>query len=1013
MSALSDGVRPRLAPNTQAAAVDGEEPLRYVLRRPDRPASCCRLGDVPAALVFRLDGSRDIDDVVEDAGRRFGKDAPALLVRLLAELGDRGFLHGVAGIDADERRPLGPIAQLFRSRTWRWRRAPDAIERIYRSGGWMFVTVPAVIALCAVALAGLAALVLLLARGSMTPFVVSGRLGLGAACFLGGRAILVALHELAHGMALARTGHRVAGAGIKLMAIFPYAFVDTSPVWLEPRRQRMRVTAAGPFSDLTLGGAAAIAALLTHGWVSDVCYQLCLAGYLAALLNLNPCLERDGYHLLCDAIRRPGLRVAALTDLYSRLSGRGARDRARPLLWYSCAVVVWGVAGAALAVASLSRALPSIQAAVPHDVSKALLGALWLVLLAPTALLVGRPLAMRTARSEPEPPNGIQLRPSPLRMYRRDSPQLREGGSSPIAILARQVLHDASLRQRVRSLGQPPGFEALGDRELKSSVAGVVLAAGGESLALAHTAGVLGPPIEHFATSAIHNTNLSELRNLLGLDQSSPPEVVPHLEPNFASVPHVPSTTPIVYEPPAAATRGLVGEHLGRHERGVRNLLASLPQPTASSAAALSDQWLATGGYALPPWPGNDAGDVAIAHWMAEGAAAAGLPGELPVMAALTESGLNNNACCDHDSLGYFQMRMSLWNHGPYAGYYENPVLQLRWFIHEATLVRDEIRAGGDPTFGDDPSTWGNWIADIEKPAAEYRYRYQLHLPDAETLLSQPAPLPGASTVFASGLTSSQSVNTTVEPSGAYGELINTPSGQSFRTLLDQLNSPGGSGVYVPPFNVADAVMGRTDQGVDADLHPGDQIVAIGNSKVVGINPDWFEGQPYIWMQLLDGPQAGRYWYVAEQITPLVHTGDIVGVGQPVATYAPSGTGIEMGWSTVDGTTLARAMAEGTLSSSALDGLPSDSTAAPGVSATPGVVITPGTSTAAVPAASDTGATGATGTTGTTGTGGTGGTGGGPASTTPTAAGPSNEPTFAAKAPPPAPSDGEPTFVVR
>jgi hypothetical protein len=37
--------------------------------------------------------------------------------------------------------------------------------------------------------------------------------------------------------------------------------------------------------------------------------------------------------------------------------------------------------------------------------------------------------------------------------------------------------------------------------------------------------------------------------------------------------------------------------------------------------------------------------------------------------------------------------------------------------------------------FGKDPSAWGEWIADVERPAEEYRGRYQLRLSEARGLL--------------------------------------------------------------------------------------------------------------------------------------------------------------------------------------------------------------------------------------------------------------------------------------
>ena len=103
------------------------------------------------------------------------------------------------------------------------------------------------------------------------------------------------------------------------------------------------------------------------------------------------------------------------------------------------------------------------------------------------------------------------------------------------------------------------------------------------------------------------------------------------------------------------------------------------------------------------------------------------------------------------------------------------------------------------------------------------------------------------------------------------------------------------------------ATIGRTDQGVDANLRPGDPILAVGRSKVIGIIRNWYSGQPFVWLQLLEGGHAGQYYYVAEQITPSVTPGQTVNAGQPIGTYSTSGTGLELGWATGSGQTLARA----------------------------------------------------------------------------------------------------------
>jgi hypothetical protein len=139
-------------------------------------------------------------------------------------------------------------------------------------------------------------------------------------------------------------------------------------------------------------------------------------------------------------------------------------------------------------------------------------------------------------------------------------------------------------------------------------------------------------------------------------------------------------------------------------------------------------------------YPGDSATQQQLAAWMGAHARRAGLPPELPVMAALTESNLHNLSYGDRDSVGFFQMRVGIWDRGAYAGYPHHPELQIQWFIDHALAART-----ADPALAESPGTWGEWIADIERPAVAYRGRYQLQLASAQELLhgaALPAPAP-------------------------------------------------------------------------------------------------------------------------------------------------------------------------------------------------------------------------------------------------------------------------------
>jgi cell wall-associated NlpC family hydrolase len=145
------------------------------------------------------------------------------------------------------------------------------------------------------------------------------------------------------------------------------------------------------------------------------------------------------------------------------------------------------------------------------------------------------------------------------------------------------------------------------------------------------------------------------------------------------------------------------------------------------------------GGLQVPDvaggYPGENATQGEVAAWMASAAQKRGLPAELPVMASLVESGMKNLPGGDADSVGFFQMRVGTWNQGAYSGYPNRPQLQLQWFLDHAAAVKKQRLASGLPV--DDPKHYGEWIADVERPAAQYRGRYQLRLDEAQALLKQ------------------------------------------------------------------------------------------------------------------------------------------------------------------------------------------------------------------------------------------------------------------------------------
>jgi len=372
-----------------------EGPRRWVLR--DLEANrFLRMSDEDAELFQLVDGRHSLPELVREAEQRFGAAGPAQLARLLSELAERGLLGGAAGAAAADPQPRGLIERLVRPREKTWAGAADLFDRLYRHGGRLLLTQPALTVIAVLVLAGLMVFPYLVVARYGTPFVVAQKIGIGGLVFLLGRFAVVAVHETAHGLVMVSFGRRVRKAGLKLLLVFPYAYVDTSEAWFEPRRHRVAISAAGPISDLSLGALFALFCLaLPAGTVRDIFFQLAFAAYLGAFFNLNPFIERDGYQILVDLLREPGLRRRAREQLMRRLSGRGQQDDSSVLARYAVFGVAWSVLAACFAVGMSLRYESRLVQVAPDPVVWGALAVVWVVVFLPVIVVLVGPARER------------------------------------------------------------------------------------------------------------------------------------------------------------------------------------------------------------------------------------------------------------------------------------------------------------------------------------------------------------------------------------------------------------------------------------------------------------------------------------------------------------------------------------------------------------------------------------------------------------------------------------------
>ena len=166
---------------------------------------------------------------------------------------------------------------------------------------------------------------------------------------------ILAAHELAHGIECKRQGCAVNGVGLTLFYGIPCLFVDTTDVWMADRRGRIGTSWAGPYSGFVFSGALAITALFLSAPWGPALFQVAFLLNFAAVFNLLPFVEMDGYYMLVDWLRIPMLRARSIGflrgGLPSRLRARTGLSRLEfTYLWFGAASVVTGMLFAMLGV---------------------------------------------------------------------------------------------------------------------------------------------------------------------------------------------------------------------------------------------------------------------------------------------------------------------------------------------------------------------------------------------------------------------------------------------------------------------------------------------------------------------------------------------------------------------------------------------------------------------------------------------------------------------------------------
>ena len=313
------GLRPLLDPQATVQRVAVRGAVWQVLTRPDGGRSV-RLNASAWVTVGRCDGQRTLQRLWEITLAELRDDAPSqdALIAVLARLHQGGFLSfdRVPDFDApptasagDREAAQGPRQSLL---AWRFSfGCPDAwLARLAGYTRWCFTPLAGLLWL-----AGMAAALFLVWPQTET-LSAQLRAGLGSPRWLAWAwlvyPVMKVLHELAHGLVIRHWGAQVPQWGVTLLMGMPVPYVDAgASVALPSRWQRAGVAAAGIVVELTLVALGlVVASVVEPGALRDLALVVVAVGGLSSLLvNANPLMRFDGYHLLCDLADLPNLAL--------------------------------------------------------------------------------------------------------------------------------------------------------------------------------------------------------------------------------------------------------------------------------------------------------------------------------------------------------------------------------------------------------------------------------------------------------------------------------------------------------------------------------------------------------------------------------------------------------------------------------------------------------------------------------------------------------------------------------
>jgi putative peptide zinc metalloprotease protein len=318
MSLMVDRSRPLKNPNIiDHQRTTPDQQLIVILKNPAN-GSYFKLSEEGWYIWQQMNGKQTMREITLALAEKFNVFAPDIVAALISKLAKAGFVvnvetqtQSVLALQPRWVRTMLKIRRVLESRV-AFGDADKWITMLYQRGAYLLFTRCGKIILFTLICLGL------FTFGFTTSYVITLFRTIHDSwilliCLIPATLFSVALHELGHALATKAFGYEVHYMGIGWYWLGPVAFTDTSDMWLSTRGPRIFVNLAGVYTDLLVGGIAAMLILLMpSAHLQAFLWLFALFTYISAFRMLNPLQELDGYYALMDAFDRPRLRQAAV-----------------------------------------------------------------------------------------------------------------------------------------------------------------------------------------------------------------------------------------------------------------------------------------------------------------------------------------------------------------------------------------------------------------------------------------------------------------------------------------------------------------------------------------------------------------------------------------------------------------------------------------------------------------------------------------------------------------------------